>query len=139
VFGELSAEEMQRRKLRQTCVVAVLWAQSLLDRPLRQIVTRELSRFQAVERDFSFMFPDAVRWKAIEAGLRGLGIAAMQRVAPVEIFRDAKGKTVAAGSYSLLTRVLFQSSERTLTDDELTGWSESIVAALTKLGGVQRA
>jgi phenylalanyl-tRNA synthetase beta chain len=144
VFGELSAEEMQRRKLRQTCVVATVQAQRLLDRPLRQIVTRELSRFQAVERDFSFVFPDAVRWGAIEAKLRGLAIAEMQRVAPVEIFvpskpADSKGKTTLAGSYSLLTRVVFQSGERTLTEEELTAWSESIIAALTKLGGVQRA
>ena len=139
VFGELSAEEMQRRKLRQTCVVAAVEAQRLLDRPLRQPTTRDLSRFQAVERDFSFVFPDAVRWDRIEGALRGLGILEMQRVAPAEIFRDAKGKTVAAGSYSLLTRVVFQSGERTLTEEELTGWSERMVAALIGLGGVQRA
>ena len=58
---------------------------------------------------------------------------------PVEIFRDAKGKAVAAGSYSLLLRVVFQSNERTLTEDELTRWSEDIVAQLTGLGGAQRA
>jgi phenylalanyl-tRNA synthetase beta subunit len=34
---------------------------------------------------------------------------------------------------------VFQSAERTLTEDELTAGSEKIVAALTSLGGVQRA
>jgi phenylalanyl-tRNA synthetase beta chain len=138
VFGEVSAAEAQRRKLRQTCVLAEVRAQELLSRPLRRPVARELSRFQAVERDFSFVFPDTVRWESIASALLALGIAELQRVAPVEIYRDAKGKAVAAGSYSLLVRAVFQSGERTLTDDELTGWSERVVAALTQLGGAQR-
>jgi phenylalanyl-tRNA synthetase beta chain len=138
-FGELNSVEAQRRKLRQTCVLAEVRAAALLARPLRQPVSRELSRFQAVERDFSFVFPDAVRWEAISSALTGLDIAEMQSVAPVEIFRDAKGKAVAAGHYSALVRLRFQSNERTLTEDEIGGWSESVVGALMKLGGVQRA
>jgi len=139
VFGELQAAEAQKRKLRQTCVLAEVRAAKLLATPLRSAVAREVSRYQAVERDFSFVFPDAVRWEAIEKALRGLGIAALQKVSPVEIFRDAKGKAVAAGSYSCLVRVVLQSNERTLTEEELSAWTEAIVSALTGLGGVQRA
>jgi phenylalanyl-tRNA synthetase beta chain len=138
-FGELSAVESQRRKLRQTCVLAEVRAAALLTRPLRQRVSRELSRFQAVERDFSFVFSDEVRWDAIAGALAGLGIGEMLSVAPVEIFRDAKGKAVAAGHYSVLVRVRFQSNERTLTEEEIAGWTERVVGALTGLGGVQRA
>jgi phenylalanyl-tRNA synthetase beta chain len=139
VFGELSAEELQRRKLRQSCGIAEVAAQELLTRSLRQPVIRELSRYQAVERDFSFVFPDSVRWETIAAATDGLRVTELRSVRPVEIFRDAKGKTLPAGSYSLLLRVVFQSSERTLTEDELTRGSEKIVAALTALGGTQRA
>ncbi len=139
VFGELSAEELQRRKLRQGCVIAEVTAQALLSQPLRQPVVRELSRYQAVERDFSFVFPDSVRWETIAAAIEGLRIVELRSVRPVEIFRDAKGKAVPLGSYSLLLRVVFQSSERTLTEDELTGGSEKIVGALKALGGTQRA
>jgi len=138
-FGELSAAESQRRKLRQTCVLTEVRAAALLRRPLRQPVSRELSRFQAVERDFSFVFPDGVRWEAIAGALGGLSIGEMLSVAPVEIFRDAKGKAVAAGSYSVLVRMRFQSNERTLTEEEIAGWTERVVGALTALGGVQRA
>ena len=139
VFGELTADELQRRKLRQGCVLAEIDVQTLFGLPLRQPVTRELSRFQAVERDFSFVFPDSVQWSAVEAAVRGLGLPELQRLAPVEIFRDPKGKAVAAGSYSALLRVVLQSNERTLTDEELAGWSARIVAALEQLGGAQRA
>jgi len=138
VFGEVSTSEAQRRKLRQTCVLAEIHAQALLLRPLRRPVAHELSRFQAVERDFSFVFADTVRWNAVAAAVRGVGVDELQNIAPVEVYRDGKGKAVAAGSYSLLLRVVFQSQERTLTEEELSGWSEKIVAALTALGGAQR-
>ncbi len=97
VFGELSAEELQRRKLRQSCVIAEVTAQVLLSQPLRQPVVRELSRYQAVERDFSFVFPDSVRWEAIAAATNGLRVNELRSVRPVEIFRDAKGKAVPRG------------------------------------------
>jgi phenylalanyl-tRNA synthetase beta chain len=143
VFGELSAAELQARKLRQPCVIASMDGQRLLETALRQPVAQELSRYQAVERDFSFVFPDAVTWATIDAALHGAGAGLKQEelrsVRPVEIFRDAKGKTVEAGSYSLLLRVVFQSNERTLTEEEITRGTEWVVAQLKGLGGTQRA
>ncbi len=139
VFGELSPEELQRRKLRQPCAIAEVHAQSLLTRALRQPTIRELSRYQAVERDFSFIFPNSVRWEKIASAISGLAIPELRSVQPIEIFRDPKGKAIAPGSYSLLSRVVFQSADRTLTEDELARNSENIVATLTALGGTQRA
>ena len=143
VFGELSAAELQARKLRQPCVIATMDGQRLFETALRQPVSRELSRFQAVERDFSFVFPDAVTWATIDAALHGAGAGLkaeeLRSVRPVEIFRDAKGKAIPTGSYSLLLRTVFQSNERTLTEEEITRWTEWVVAELKGLGGTQRA
>ena len=139
VFGELTSGEAVARKMRQSCVLAELDAARLLRTPLRQPVLRELSRFQAVERDFSFIFPDSVAWGAVESRVRAVAPAELQGVQPVEIFRDPNGKAIEHGSYSLLTRVIFQSPERTLTEEELTTWSEGITKGLTELGGRQRA
>ena len=147
VFGELSAAQLQARKLRQPCVVASIDAQRLLADSLRQPVVVELSRFQAVERDFSFLFPDAVTWAAIEASLQGSAaqgtspareVSELRSVRPVEIFRDPSGKAVPFGSYSLLLRALFQSKERTLAELEIASCTEWVVAQLKALGGVQR-
>jgi phenylalanyl-tRNA synthetase beta chain len=56
----------------------------------------------------------------------------------MEIFRDAKGKAVPQGHYSLLVRTTFQSLERTLREDEVQTWSDQVMDALTRLGGVIR-
>lgn len=138
-FGELSAAEKERRKLRQPVYLAQVDLARLYSLPLRRAMAHELSRFQAVERDFSFTFPDAMQWQTIAAAIRGLGIAELQRLEPTEIFRDAKGKSVPPGHYALLLKCVFQSTERTLREDELTAWWSDIIAALTKLGGVIRA
>jgi phenylalanyl-tRNA synthetase beta chain len=43
-----------------------------------------------------------------------------------------------AGHYALLLRCVFQSSQRTLREEELTEWSARLIAALTALGGAIR-
>jgi phenylalanyl-tRNA synthetase beta chain len=138
-FGELSVSETARRKLRQPVYLAQIDLAKLYALPLRQVTAREISRFQAVERDFSFTFPDAMQWQTIAAAIRALGIPELQRLAPTEIFRDAKGKSVPPGFYAILLKCVFQSNERTLREDELTTWWSDIIAALTKLGGTIRA
>ncbi|MGI4758999.1 MAG: phenylalanine--tRNA ligase subunit beta [Janthinobacterium lividum] len=137
-FGELSAEERERRKLKEAAVVAELLLPHLFEHALRQPLAQDPSRFQAVERDLSFLFPDAVRWSQVESALRGLAIPEMLSVAPIEIYRDPKGKSVAQGEYSLLLRMIFQSAERTLRDEELTAWQDAAIHALTGIGGKHR-
>jgi len=138
-FGELAQREA--RKLRQPVYVAEIDLAALVALPLRRATARELSRFQAVERDFSFSFADGVLWRTVAEAIEGLGIRELTRLAPVEVFRAegaAQGAAVAAGHYALLVRCVFQSNERTLREDELTEWSAKIIAALTALGGAIR-
>lgn len=138
-LGELNLAERERRKLRETVVIAELLMPALFAHALRQPAAKEPSRYQAVERDLSFLLADTTRWNDVEAALRGLDIAEMISLAPVEIFRDPKGKSIAKGEYSLLFRMIFQSPERTLRDEELTAWQEAAIGALTKIGGKHRA
>ncbi len=138
-LGELTIAERERRKLKETVVLCELQLPALFAHALKQPLALEPSRFQAVERDFSFLFADTVTWANVDAALRGLGIAEMISLAPVEIFRDAKGKAVPQGEYSLLLRTVFQSQEHTLREEEITAWQESVVGALLNLGGKHRA
>ncbi len=135
-FGELAASERESRKLRQPVYLAQIDLTQLYALPLRRTTSRELSRFQAVERDFSFVLPDAVEWHTIASAVDALAIPELQSRRPIEIWRDAKKHP---GVYSLLLRTVFQSNDRTMRDEELADWSKRIIDALTALGGTLRA
>ena len=138
-FGELTASQREARKLRQPVTIAQIDLVAFYRLPLRRVTARDLSRFQAVERDFSFTFADAVQWRTIANAIHALTIPELTRLTPVEIFRDAKAGSAQAGKYALLLRCVFQSSERTLREDELAEWSAKLIATLTALGGTIRS
>jgi len=134
-FGELASAEAAQRKLRQPVYLAQLDLARLYDLPLKRVTAHDLSRFQAVERDFSFVFPDTVLWHTVASAIYALAIPELQSLKPVEVWRNPK----YPGVYSLLLRAVFQSNDRTLRDDELTTWWFDIIATLTSLGGTLRA
>ena len=138
VFGELARAEGTARKLRQPVYLATVEVGELLRLPLKAHTAREISRYQAVERDLSFLFPDAIEWHTVAATIHALALPDLQRLLPLEIFRDPKGKAIALGQHSLLLRLVFQSPTRTLTDGDLVEASKRVTEALTALGGVQR-
>ena len=137
-FGELARAEQATRKLRQPVFLATLNVGELLALPLRAHTAREISRFQAVERDLSFIFPDTMQWHTIAAAIEALALPDLERLLPLEIFRDPKGKAIAVGQHSLLFRLVYQSPTRTLTDTDLVEASRRVTEALSALGGVQR-
>jgi phenylalanyl-tRNA synthetase beta chain len=136
-FGQLHPAEAQQRKLRQSVYVGEIYLDRLFRLPLRQPIAPELSRYQPVERDFSFFVPDAVRWESIAQALENLRIAELIRFAPREIFRASQA--LPPGHYSMLIRVTFQALERTLRDEELLSYSQAVTRAVESLGGRQRA
>ena len=81
------------------------------------------------------VLPEGVEFASIRHDLSALQIAELTTILPAETFR---GGSLAAGTYSFLLRVRFQSAERTLRDDEVTQWSQQIVKAVESLGGSLR-
>jgi phenylalanyl-tRNA synthetase beta chain len=135
-FGQIHPDIAAARKIRQDVFVAELYLDRLYQHDLGQVRYEALPRFPAVERDFSFAFDDTVQFEKIHQTVVELGISELRSFVPLEIFR---GEKVGAGKYSILLRATFQSSERTLRDDEVAQWSAQITKALEALGGAQRA
>ena len=139
-FGQLHPEIAAARKLRQDVFIAEVLLDRLYKHALREPKYERISKFPAVERDFSFVFSDSVTFERIRSAVEALGITEMQLFAPREIYRGEKthGEKVGDGKYSVLLHAEFQSKERTLRDDEVAQWSTQIVQTLEKLGGVLR-
>jgi phenylalanyl-tRNA synthetase beta chain len=98
---------------------------------------KPLSRFPAVERDFSLILADGTTFSAVSETIRAVGIPDVSAIDAVDLFR---GKNMPGGKFSLLVRVTFESYHATLSEAQLTDFSSRIVAALNqKLGATLRA
>ncbi len=135
-FGQLHPEQAAARKLRREVYIAEVMLDRLYRHPLREPRYQRISKFPAVERDFSFIFDDTVTFERIHSAVAKLGLTELQNFIPAEIYR---GEKVGSGKYSVLLHAEFQSQERTLRDDEVAQWSAQIIAAMEGLGGVLRA
>ncbi len=128
--GQLARRVAERFKLRQEIYLAELALDPLYAgyRAARaQMRYQPLSRFPAVERDLSLVLADGTRFAQVAEAIRALGIAELAGVEAVDLFRSGQ---VPAGKYSLLVRVTFQSHQATLTEAQLTDFTERIIAAL---------
>jgi phenylalanyl-tRNA synthetase beta chain len=134
-FGQISSDVASARKLKQDVYLAEILIEQLYRTDLRRPRYQKISRFPAVERDFSFLFSDEVSFAQIAGAIIGLRIPELRSVQPEEIFR---GGNLAQGKYSVLVRTTFQSNERTLRDNEVNTWSAQIIDTLKSLGGQQR-
>jgi phenylalanyl-tRNA synthetase beta chain len=135
IFGQLHPEVAAARKFKQEVWVAEIFVEALYTLALRQPAYTPVSKYPAVERDFSFVLPEGVEFESIRHKLAALAIAELVAILPAETFR---GGSLAAGTYSFLLRVRFQSAERTLRDDEVAAWSQQIIDAVGSLGGALR-
>ena len=135
-FGQIHPDVAAERKLKQDAFVGEIYLDQLYRHDLAAVRYEASPRFPAVERDFSFVFADAVWFEKIRRSVLGLSIGELRAFVPVEVFR---GEKVGAGKYSILMRARFQASDRTLRDDEVAAWAGQITKALEALGGVQRA
>jgi phenylalanyl-tRNA synthetase beta chain len=135
-FGQIHPEVAAARKLRQDVFLAEIDLETLYKIGLRSVRFTPLGKYPIVERDFSFIFTDDVPFIEMKKAVWNLDIVEILDLFPVEIFR---GGSIGAGKYSVLLRVKFQSKDRTLREDEIAQWAGKITAALTQLGGLQRA
>jgi phenylalanyl-tRNA synthetase beta chain len=135
-FGQVHPNLTAKLKIKQDIYLAEISLHQLLQLPLRTPRYQPLSRFPAVDRDFSFIFGEAVTFHQIESSVQALKIAELKSFKPAEIFR---GGAVGQGKYSVLLRAEFQSAERTLRDDEVAQWSAQIVKTLEAIGGSLRS
>jgi len=130
VAGQLARRVAEKFKLRQEVFLAEIelepvYAAYRAAKESRRYVP--IPRFPAVERDFSLLLADGTPFSEVAAAVRALNIPEVASIEAADLFR---GKNVPAGKYSLMIRVLFQSSEATLTDTQINDFSSRIVSAL---------
>jgi len=132
VMGQLAKRVADQLKLRQDIFVAELRLEPLLqamEAARARLKYKTIPRFPAVERDFSLVLGDGVAFADVEQAIRSLAIPEVERVEAADLFR---GGQIAAGKFSLMIRVTFQSANATLTDAQINEYSARIVGTLEK-------
>ena len=92
------------------------------------------SRYPDVFRDSAFLVDEAVPAGDVFKTLQG---AKGKDVEDIVLFDLYRGKGVPDGKKSLAVRVRYRSSDRTLTDDEITKAHERLIKALNKQLGAE--
>ncbi|HET6144918.1 MAG TPA: phenylalanine--tRNA ligase subunit beta [Candidatus Acidoferrales bacterium] len=137
--GQISRRISDKYKLRQDAFLAELELEpfcAAYKNARAALRYKPLSRFPAVERDFSFTVADGTLFAGIEEAIRSLGIAEVTSIEAVDLFR---GKNMPQGKFAVLVRVKFESLRATLTEAQLTDFSSRILATLEqKLGATLR-
>jgi len=130
-FGQLHPGVAAARKLKEPVLLGELYLDRLYKLPLRKPISREISRFQPVRRDFSLILKEGVAWETVDRALAGLQIPELVEWRVREVFRDAK---LGAGDYSLLLGATFQAQDRTLREEELQAFQAKVIEAVGKVG-----
>jgi phenylalanyl-tRNA synthetase beta chain len=101
-------------------------------KPTRAKPVLELSPFQPVERDFSFVVDRAV--KAADV-VRAAQSADRKLITNITVFDVYEGKGIDPGKKSIAIAVTIQPREKTLTDPEIEALGAKIVSEVTKKTG----
>lgn len=131
VFGLIQKDLAREYKLRQEVWMAEIGFERLLDFPIRSRKFQTISKFPAVERDFSLVLPDDLPYARLSSAISGLALGEVLGFHPVDRFR---GGTIPPAHYSLLLRVTFQSHTHTLTGEEVGELSQRLLTVLQGLG-----
>jgi len=139
VAGELARRVAEEFKLRQPVFLAEMelapfYAACDAAKAARRY--QPISRFPAVDRDFSLVLKDGTTFGAVREAISTLQIPDLVSIEARDLFR---GKHIPTGYFSLLVSVTFQSREMTLTEAQVNEASARIVATLgERLGATLR-
>lgn len=134
VFGLIEQALAREYKLRQDVWVAEIDWERLLSFPLRSRRFQLVSKFPAVERDFSLVLPDDLLYARLSSAIAGLAKEEIRGFRPIDRADRSKVPSLVAGHYALLLRVTFQSQTHTLTSEEVGELSQRLLSALESLG-----
>ena len=106
---------------------------ALLGAVPERVEYEDVITYPPVKQDMAFTVPEEVSAGEVASAARE-AVAELREMRPFDVYR---GEQVGSGRKSIAFSVEFQSSERTLTDEEAAGLREKIVAALKQKFGAE--
>jgi len=89
----------------------------------------QIPRFPAVQRDLAIVVPSKLAYEEIEKTVQTIRLNKLQGMKLFDIFESEK---IGAGKKSMAVNFTFLDEEKTLTDQEIDGWMDTIMTTLEK-------
>ena len=93
-----------------------------------------LPKFPGMQRDLAFVTSDEISAGALEQEINKIGGALLKQVTLFDLY---KGDRLPANQRSLAFSLLFQSAEKTLTDEEVEAVIQKIISRLHERFGCE--
>ncbi|MTI79716.1 MAG: phenylalanine--tRNA ligase subunit beta [Firmicutes bacterium] len=129
VLGELHPNVLENYGLNHKAVACKVDLQDLMDTGLQRPKYQQLPKFPAVDRDLAVVVKQDVNTQDM---LEVIYKAAGKILTSVKVFDVYQGEQVPEGCKSQAFSLLFQASDRTLKDEEVTKQTDKIAQALNK-------
>jgi phenylalanyl-tRNA synthetase beta chain len=133
-MGRVSSEAADSADIKEPVHIAELDFESIVDLIPDVIVARELARFPSADRDIAIVIDDAIPAGAIQGDIMQAGGTLLDEVWIFDLF---KGKNIPSGKKSLAFGMRFRLPDRTLTDEEVNGALDNIIASLRAKFGAE--
>ena len=133
VFGELHPDYAAEYKFRNRVYIAEIDVEIMLESKEPRVI-KQIPKFPAIRRDFSLLLSKGTRYRDVELAIRGLNIPELVRIEP---FDRLETGPFAESKYSLAISLMYQSPQRTLTDDEVENFDHAILNTLKQRLGAE--
>ena len=133
VLGELHPRWTQKYDLPQSPLLFELNLAAALNQS--KIIYQPVSKFQPVRRDLAFIIDEQVTAQQLLNTLAKVDHPAIQEIALFDVYR---GQGVAEGKKSLAVKIILQSLEQTLTDEEVDKIVKEIIDFAKQIGAELR-
>jgi phenylalanyl-tRNA synthetase beta chain len=133
VFGQVHPKVLKEFDLEEEVFAFEVYLSNLptlKEKALKKAV--ELSPYQAVERDFAFIFDGSVEAQEI---IKTVVKVDQSLIKKVEIFDVYEGKGIPEGKKSIAFSVKIEPQKATLTEDEITTLSQKIIETVKATTG----
>jgi phenylalanyl-tRNA synthetase beta chain len=132
-FGELHPDNAGDYKFRHRIYIAEFDVELMFASKGSQVI-EAIPKFPSIRRDFSLLLNKSTRYAEVEQAVRVANIAELVRIEP---FDRLDSGPFSESKYALAISVTYQSSERTLTDDEVDNFDKAILNSLKQRLGAE--
>lgn len=136
VIGEISYEVREEYNINKGAIILEINLSKIADERIIDKKYKQIPKFPAIERDYSFVADRNVESELIEEIMKE---KAGEILARIELFDIYTGKGIADDKKSISYRVWYRKADRTLKEEDIKGVEESILEQLRAKDIVLRA